>query len=101
MLPFSPTKSNILGQSPTIHGWCIRFWGLLPQEMSRQAETEERERRTRALVKAEIGTHRRATVAGLSAARTKIAQTAEAERVAQLTQDMEAIQAATGLSNPQ
>jgi len=66
------------------------------QENARQADIEERERRTQALVKAEIGSQRRATAVGWGLARNKAAQNASATRMAQLTEDFAAVQAATG-----
>lgn len=71
---------------------------LFLQETARQRDMEERERRTQALVKAEIGTQRRASAATWGIARNKAAQDATAVRMAELTADFEAVQAATGLS---
>lgn len=68
------------------------------QENARQEDIIERERRTQALVKAEIGTQRRASAATWGIARNKAAQNAGAERMAQLTADFHAIQTATGVS---
>ena len=66
------------------------------QELTRQADIEERDRRTHALVKAEIGVQRRATAVGWGLARNKAAQNASTSRMAQLTEDFAAVQAATG-----
>ena len=54
----------------------------------------ERERRTQAVVKAEIGTQRRASAVTWDMAKSKAAQSAS--RVAQLEFDFQAVQAATG-----
>ena len=69
------------------------------QENARQADLDERERQTQALLKVEAGTQRRATAVGWGIARNKAAQTASATRMAQLTEDFAAIQAATGLAH--
>ena len=71
------------------------------QENARQQEIEERERRTQGLVKAEIGGQRRATAVGWGLARNKAAQNASAMRMAQLTDDFAAVQAAIGVQIPQ
>ena len=56
----------------------------------------ERERRTQALVKAEIGTRHRASAVTWGIAKSKAAQNASASRMAQLEADFQAVQAATG-----
>ena len=66
------------------------------QENARQEDIQERERRTQALVKAEIGRQRRASAVTWGIAKSKAAQNASASRMAQLEADFQAVQAATG-----
>lgn len=70
--------------------------GTWLQENARQEDIMERERRTQALVKAEIGTQRRASAVSWGIAKSKAAQNASASRMAQLQADFQAVQAATG-----
>ena len=97
---FLCANNSVWRQNPCYGVWWPSSRARALQEATRAAEIEERERRTQALVKAELGSKRRATVAGWGLARGMAAQNASTARMAQLTDAFSAVFGATGAPAP-